>query len=225
MRRATTSRSTSAGWRRSPTAGSGTTATRTPSTSRPTAARRCWWCATGSRRPLRPQIAAQVAAEVAGRSMSAGLGGTGSDGRQPSRVVTDALAEAAQAVSRRAVAAASPERDAPSCTVVAALWDGVDVTVGWAGDSRAYWLDADGLPPAHRRPLLGRGGGPGRTAEPSGGRGRRTGPRHHPLARRRCRAAGVPGADPAPGARRPPGRVHRRALELPAARRRPGARR
>jgi serine/threonine protein phosphatase PrpC len=37
-----------------------------------------------------------------------------------------------------------PERDAPSWTIVAALWDGVDVTVGWAGDSRAYWLDPSG---------------------------------------------------------------------------------
>ena len=35
-------------------------------------------------------------------------------------------------------------RDAPSCTVVAGIWDGIAVTVGWAGDSRAYWLDASG---------------------------------------------------------------------------------
>ena len=35
-------------------------------------------------------------------------------------------------------------RNAPSCTVVLAVWDGTDVTVGWLGDSRAYWVDEDG---------------------------------------------------------------------------------
>ena len=33
---------------------------------------------------------------------------------------------------------------APSCTVVAAVWDGQEVTIGWAGDSRAYWVGAAG---------------------------------------------------------------------------------
>ncbi len=31
----------------------------------------------------------------------------------------------------------------PSTTVVAALVTGNEITVGWAGDSRAYWIDAD----------------------------------------------------------------------------------
>ena len=34
--------------------------------------------------------------------------------------------------------------DPPSTTVVAALVNGRDVTVGWAGDSRAYWIGAEG---------------------------------------------------------------------------------
>ena len=68
---------------------------------------------------------------------------------------------------------ASPDRDAPSCTVVAALWDGVDVTVGWAGDSRAYWLDAAAPPAPDRRPLVGPGAGRGRAADACGRRGRR----------------------------------------------------
>ena len=33
---------------------------------------------------------------------------------------------------------------APSCTFVAAVWDGTSVTVGSVGDSRAYWIDHDG---------------------------------------------------------------------------------
>ena len=28
--------------------------------------------------------------------------------------------------------------------MVAALWDGTTVTIGWAGDSRAYWIGGDG---------------------------------------------------------------------------------
>ena len=55
----------------------------------------------------------------------------------------DALAAADEAVLRVPWMPAGG-RDAPSCTVVAGLWDGVAVTVGWAGDSRAYWLDASG---------------------------------------------------------------------------------
>ena len=172
-----------------------------------------------------PQIAAQVAAEVAGRSMSAGLGGTGSDGRQPSRVVTDALAEAAAGRVAACRGCSVPERDAPSCTVVAALWDGVDVTVGWAGDSRAYWLDPSGC----RRLTIDhswaeeqvRAGRLSRAAAEADGRA-------HAITRW-LGADAVPQDVPAcrPCARTDAGHlvaVHRRALELPAARRRPGAR-
>jgi serine/threonine protein phosphatase PrpC len=31
----------------------------------------------------------------------------------------------------------------PSCTLVSALCRGSEITVGWVGDSRAYWFDAD----------------------------------------------------------------------------------
>ena len=34
--------------------------------------------------------------------------------------------------------------DSPSTTVVAALVNGLDVTLGWAGDSRAYWIEPGG---------------------------------------------------------------------------------
>ena len=64
-------------------------------------------------------------------------------GWDPVGVVREAIARAAAAV----VAVPWLEdgsRDAPSCTVVLAVWDGADVTVGWLGDSRAYWLDGAG---------------------------------------------------------------------------------
>src|SRR5690606_39817235 len=34
--------------------------------------------------------------------------------------------------------------DAPSCTYVSAVTRGPVITVGWIGDSRVYWLSADG---------------------------------------------------------------------------------
>jgi serine/threonine protein phosphatase PrpC len=33
--------------------------------------------------------------------------------------------------------------DPPACTFVSAVWDGSEVTFGWVGDSRAYWIAPD----------------------------------------------------------------------------------
>ena len=90
-----------------------------------------------------PQVAAQVAAEVAGLALSEALRGRDpdaafvrrSDGR---RVVAEAIAAASEAVGQ-VPCLASAGRASPSCTIVAALWDGQELTIGWAGDSRAYW--------------------------------------------------------------------------------------
>ncbi|MEV6522122.1 protein phosphatase 2C domain-containing protein [Longispora sp. NPDC051575] len=62
----------------------------------------------------------------------------------------DATAEAAtrEAALRAAaaVAALGTPESAPACTYVSALVRGGTFTVGWIGDSRAYWLPADGAP-------------------------------------------------------------------------------
>ncbi len=56
--------------------------------------------------------------------------------------------EATRAASARAAAAvaelASSVHDAPACTYVSAVVGSDRVTVGWVGDSRAYWLPDDG---------------------------------------------------------------------------------
>ncbi|MGH3241561.1 MAG: PP2C family protein-serine/threonine phosphatase, partial [Spirillospora sp.] len=52
-------------------------------------------------------------------------------------------AAALRAASAVAALSTSPA-DAPSCTYVSAVTRGPSVTVGWIGDSRAYWLSADG---------------------------------------------------------------------------------
>jgi serine/threonine protein phosphatase PrpC len=92
-----------------------------------------------------PEVAAQVAAEELGRSVAEALrrGPDSTDGWDPEGVVREAIGRAVDTV------VAIPwmddgSRDAPSCTVVLAVWDGADLTVGWLGDSRAYWVDEDG---------------------------------------------------------------------------------
>jgi PPM family protein phosphatase len=58
-------------------------------------------------------------------------------------VVSAAIVSAARAVD--ALSRAVDHHDAPpSCTIVAAVRRGPETVVGWAGDSRAYWLDSAG---------------------------------------------------------------------------------
>lgn len=95
-----------------------------------------------------PDRAAQVAAAAAGALLSAALADVPSARVSPRRdrgsdqCLADALVAADVAVR---TVPWLPVRGggAPACTIVAALWDGVSVTVGWAGDSRAYWFGTD----------------------------------------------------------------------------------
>ncbi|HEV3169718.1 MAG TPA: PP2C family serine/threonine-protein phosphatase [Actinocrinis sp.] len=87
-----------------------------------------------------PDRASQIAADTALDDLVASMRGGG-----PALESTGAAIEAAQ----RAVlelAEGYPDRaNAPSCTIVAAVIQTDRVTVGWVGDSRAYWLaGADG---------------------------------------------------------------------------------
>ena len=102
----------------------------------------------------------------------------------------------------------------PSCTLVSALRRGDEVVIGWVGDSRAYWLDAEdtrqltiddslaeeGIAPRHAHPRAS-------CREPR--------PAHdHELGRtRRTRAPAAPrDADARPTG--PAAAVHRRSVEL-----------
>jgi serine/threonine protein phosphatase PrpC len=93
-----------------------------------------------------PQIAAQVAAEATGLALIDALRErdrhAGSDGTwNGRRVMSDAIAAAGEAVVQ-VPCTTSPVRAAASCTVVAAMWNGREVTIGWIGDSRGYWVGA-----------------------------------------------------------------------------------
>lgn len=63
----------------------------------------------------------------------------------PERNVRRAIYDAQdQLVSLAADKATGADASDPSTTVVAALVNGLDATIGWVGDSRAYWIGDDG---------------------------------------------------------------------------------
>jgi len=61
----------------------------------------------------------------------------------PEAAITSAIGAAAQTL-KEVTGRGSEGENAPSTTVVTALVKGNEITVGWVGDSRAYWVDADG---------------------------------------------------------------------------------
>ncbi|MDW5330217.1 protein phosphatase 2C domain-containing protein [Plantactinospora sp. KLBMP9567] len=87
---------------------------------------------------LRADLAAHAAAEVALATMLSALG---NGAAAPDAVLASGRAAATAA---RATALHDDGQVPPSCTFVAAVVTGGSVTVGWIGDSRAYWLGPDG---------------------------------------------------------------------------------
>lgn len=84
----------------------------------------------------RPEEASQTAADTAAAVLAERLAAG-----------ADAVAATYQAVAAAAGAVAGLADslfDAPACTLVSAVVDPRHVTVGWVGDSRAYWLSGPG---------------------------------------------------------------------------------
>lgn len=89
-----------------------------------------------------PHLAARAAADKAGQLLGDALSmrGRTTDGEwNPLAATAAAMIGAQEAVLIVPWPRESPLA-APSCTFVSALWDGETVAVGWAGDSRAYWI-------------------------------------------------------------------------------------
>jgi PPM family protein phosphatase len=86
------------------------------------------------------ELASSAVAERVSESLAAALRNGAMNHREPAMRRAIAAGEA--------TLAAHPARDAndnpPSTTVVAALVADGQVTLGWVGDSRAYWIGADG---------------------------------------------------------------------------------
>lgn len=90
----------------------------------------------------RPEDASRIAADT-GAAALAELRDAGADAESATRT---AAARAAEAVAGLAGAGGQTTQptEPPSCTYVSALTHGESVTVGWIGDSRAYWLPTEG---------------------------------------------------------------------------------
>jgi serine/threonine protein phosphatase PrpC len=98
----------------------------------------------------RPDEASAVAAEVAAEALVATL--RADDG--PVAATREAIHAAGRAVAELADSDGAnscwTDHTAPACTVVSAVVTGGTVTVGWVGDSRAYWIPrtpAESAPP------------------------------------------------------------------------------
>jgi serine/threonine protein phosphatase PrpC len=83
----------------------------------------------------RPDEASQTAAEAAAETLVAAL--RAEDG--PAAATREAIHAADRAVAELA-GADRADRGAPACTFVSAIVTGEEITVGWVGDSRAYWI-------------------------------------------------------------------------------------
>ncbi|MDN3351373.1 protein phosphatase 2C domain-containing protein [Actinomadura sp. DC4] len=92
----------------------------------------------------RPEEASRIAADT-GAAALAELHGSGTDAETATRTAAERAAEAvAGLVAPPSGETTQPAGEPPSCTYVSALAHGGSVTVGWIGDSRAYWLPAGG---------------------------------------------------------------------------------
>ncbi|MFD3582862.1 protein phosphatase 2C domain-containing protein [Streptomyces sp. NPDC058683] len=98
----------------------------------------------------RPDEAAAAATE----STTGSLLGALQRGASFEDAMRDALLTADQVVTDLAAedsaGARAPHRIAPACTCVSAIASGKVLTVGWIGDSRAYWIPEDRSTPASR---------------------------------------------------------------------------
>jgi serine/threonine protein phosphatase PrpC len=101
----------------------------------------CDGVASSERAEQASQAAADAAAEV--------LLDAAVDGRDAERATVDAVAEASVVVAQ--LAGGEPQEVAPSCTFVSAVITDETATIGWVGDSRAYWLAGNGSRTPSRR--------------------------------------------------------------------------
>jgi serine/threonine protein phosphatase PrpC len=88
----------------------------------------------------RPDLASAAAAEAAADVLAAAL--EAADGACD---LAEALRSAAAAAQKAVAELTADLPSGPACTFVAAVVSGGSATVGWIGDSRAYWLP-DGAP-------------------------------------------------------------------------------
>ncbi len=87
---------------------------------------------------------AELASQVAAQKTCSALAELVFQGNSSSKVMNEAITSAQQAVSQLKLTSREGESEAPSTTLVAALVQNNQLTLGWLGDSRAYWLSSKG---------------------------------------------------------------------------------
>ncbi|MFE7563852.1 PP2C family protein-serine/threonine phosphatase [Kitasatospora sp. NPDC057500] len=90
----------------------------------------------------RPDQASETAVDAASESLLSSL----EAGTDPTAAMRRAIADAADAVAALATDGTRPSRpdvNAPACTYVSAIAAGGRITIGWVGDTRAYWIPDD----------------------------------------------------------------------------------
>jgi serine/threonine protein phosphatase PrpC len=91
-----------------------------------------------------PHVASAVAADVAGEALVAALHEGSGDGDRSEAIEVAVQAALKAVLDVPWMPSPGDVLSSPACTLVAAVWDGQELAIGWAGDSRAYWLGADG---------------------------------------------------------------------------------
>jgi serine/threonine protein phosphatase PrpC len=84
-------------------------------------------------------VAARDAAKAAGDVLGQAVADPDKDAGE---AIVDAIQAAVEAVIQVEWTTRTKRVD-PSCTLVSAVCRGADITVGWVGDSRAYWFDPE----------------------------------------------------------------------------------
>ena len=84
-------------------------------------------------------VAARNAAKAAGVVLGRAVADLDTD---PGEAIVDAIQAAVDAVIQVEWTTRVKRVD-PSCTLVSAVCRGAEITVGWVGDSRAYWFDSE----------------------------------------------------------------------------------
>ena len=86
------------------------------------------------------EIASGIASETVGSLLGEAL--RANHVPEPEQVVAEAIQRAADELKART--SGNGGETTPSTTLVAALVTGREIALGWVGDSRAYWIDAQG---------------------------------------------------------------------------------
>jgi serine/threonine protein phosphatase PrpC len=89
-----------------------------------------------------PHLAARAAVDAAGQALDKALQQRADAPDTPwdPAVATNGAFTVAQAAVMQVPRRQEVGLNAPACTLTCAIWDGQTVTLGWVGDSRAYWV-------------------------------------------------------------------------------------